>query len=202
MVIFQPARKAVPAPAIMDDGLFDRFGIEEVFGMHNYPGMPIGQFAIRSGPMMASSDTLPYIEGVGGHAARPHFAASILVLVVWRDRQSAWQSIVSRNVTSTRCTPRSSRYCMFQAGFTENVIQQHESCAAPRVRCPPKSAALCKSACARWSRARRAPTAPRRISPTTTGYPVLVNEERKTAFAASVAREVAGKDKVNTECAR
>src|SRR5580658_3461908 len=66
VVIFQPAEEGgAGARAMMDDGLFDRFGIEEVFGMHNYPGMPIGQFAIRSGPMMASTDTISIdLEGV------------------------------------------------------------------------------------------------------------------------------------------
>src|SRR5271169_370539 len=74
VVIFQPAEEGgAGARAMMDDGLFDRFGIEEVFGMHNYPGMPIGQFAIRSGPMMASTDTIGIdLEGKGAHAAWPH----------------------------------------------------------------------------------------------------------------------------------
>ena len=59
----------------------ERFGIEEVYGMHNYPGLPVGQFAIRPGPLMASADRLTIeIEGHGGHAARPHLTVdSVLV---------------------------------------------------------------------------------------------------------------------------
>jgi len=59
IVIFQPAEEGgAGARAMMRDGLFDRFGIQEVFGMHNAPGLPVGEFAIRPGPMMASTDTI------------------------------------------------------------------------------------------------------------------------------------------------
>ena len=98
VVIFQPAEEGgAGARAMMDDGLFDRFGIEEVFGMHNYPGMPIGQFAIRSGPMMASTDTISIdLEGVGGHAAWPHFGVD--TVLVGAQIVNQLQSIVARNV--------------------------------------------------------------------------------------------------------
>src|SRR6202023_4390489 len=69
VMIFQPAEEGgAGAKAMLRDGLFDRFGIQEVFGMHNYPGMPIGEFAIRSGPMMASTDSISIsLEGKGPH---------------------------------------------------------------------------------------------------------------------------------------
>src|SRR5262245_24050687 len=74
VVIFQPAEEGgAGGRAMVRDGLMERFGIEEVYGMHNFPGMPVGQFAIRSGPIMASADRITIaIEGLGGHAARPH----------------------------------------------------------------------------------------------------------------------------------
>ena len=74
VVIFQPAEEGgAGGKAMLDDGLMERFGIDEVYGMHNYPGMPVGQFGIRAGPMMAAADYFTIdIEGVGGHAARPH----------------------------------------------------------------------------------------------------------------------------------
>src|SRR5271155_1717580 len=74
VVIFQPAEEGgAGGLAMVKDGLMDRFGIEEVYGMHNYPGLPAGGFSIRSGPIMAATDHITIdIEGVGGHAARPH----------------------------------------------------------------------------------------------------------------------------------
>src|ERR1700729_382411 len=71
VMIFQPAEEGgAGARAMLRDGLIDRFGIEEVYGMHNHPGMPIGAFAIRPGPAMASADAIEIdIEGKGSHAA-------------------------------------------------------------------------------------------------------------------------------------
>ena len=71
--------------------------IGEVYGTHNYPGMPLGQFGIRPGPLMAAADHLTIdIEGVGGHAARPHL--TIDTVLVGAQIVNALQSIVSRNV--------------------------------------------------------------------------------------------------------
>src|SRR3954466_3740237 len=74
VVIFQPAEEGgAGGKAMLDDGLMDRFGIKQVYGMHNYPGMPIGEFGLRPGPIMAATDSVAIeIEGKGGHAARPH----------------------------------------------------------------------------------------------------------------------------------
>src|ERR1700693_5605533 len=76
VVIFQPAEEGgAGGKAMVDDRLMERFGINEVYGMHNYPGMPLGQFGLRAGPLMAAADHLSIdIEGVGGHAARPQFS--------------------------------------------------------------------------------------------------------------------------------
>src|SRR6204780_1235549 len=73
-VIFQPAEEGgAGAVAMIKDGLMDRFGIEQVYGMHNGPGIPVGSFAIRPRPIMAGGDAVVInIEGLGGHAARPH----------------------------------------------------------------------------------------------------------------------------------
>jgi len=82
VVIFQPAEEGgAGGKAMVDDGMMERFGISEVYGMHNYPGLPLGQFALREGPIMAAADHLSiYIEGVGGHAARPHLSVDTVLV--------------------------------------------------------------------------------------------------------------------------
>jgi hippurate hydrolase len=74
VLIFQPAEEGEGgAPAMLDDGLLERFPFESVYGMHNWPGLPAGSFAIHSGPVMASSDKFEiHLHGRGAHAAMPH----------------------------------------------------------------------------------------------------------------------------------
>ena len=122
VVIFQPAEEGgAGGKAMVEDGLMTRFGIDEVYGMHNYPGMPVGQFGIRAGAMMAAADFVSIdIEGVGGHAARPHLGVD--TVLVGAQIINAIQSIVSRNVDPLKSAVVS--ICMFHAGNTDNVIPQ------------------------------------------------------------------------------
>ncbi len=194
VVIFQPAEEGgAGARAMLQDGLLDRFGIEEVFGMHNHPGLPVGHFAIRPGPAMASTDTIAIdLEGVGGHAAWPH--EGVDTILVGAQIVNQLQSIVSRNVDPLEAAVIS--ICMFQGGHTGNVIPQHV-----RLRGTARSL----SAGVRdllQKRVREVVEGTARLYGAkaeltyTTGYPVLVNEERRTAFAAAVAGEIAGADKI------
>src|SRR5215470_2200837 len=122
VVIFQPAEEGgAGADAMIKDGLMDRFGIEQVYGMHNGPGMPIGSFAIRTGPIMASTDSIDIkITGQGGHAARPH--KCIDSVLVGAQLITALQQIVSRNVDPLESAVVS--ICEFHAGNARNVIPQ------------------------------------------------------------------------------
>jgi amidohydrolase len=122
VVIFQPAEEGgAGAVAMIKDGLMDRFGIEQVYGMHNYPGIPVGSFAIRPGPIMAGGDAVIIkIEGRGGHAARPH--KCIDSVLVGAQLITALQSIVSRNIDPLESAVIS--MCVFHAGTARNVIPQ------------------------------------------------------------------------------
>src|SRR6201997_3455129 len=122
VVIFQPAEEGgAGADAMIKDGLMDRFGVEQVYGMHNGPGIPIGSFAIRPGPIMASTDSVDIkIEGYGGHAARP--PKRVATVSVCGQLITALQSIVSRNVDPLESAVIS--LCEFHAGNARNVIPQ------------------------------------------------------------------------------
>lgn len=97
IVIFQPAEEGGNgAEAMCKDGLMDRFGIQEVYAMHNVPGVPTGQFAIRSGPLLAAADEFDiHLEGHGGHAAKPHDTVDTTVML--SQLVVALQTVVSRN---------------------------------------------------------------------------------------------------------
>jgi hippurate hydrolase len=196
VVIFQPAEEGGGGgKAMVDDGLMDRFGIEEVFGMHNYPGMPVGAFGIRPGPVMAAADALTIdIEGVGAHAARPHLGVD--TVLVGAQIINALQSVVSRNVDPLKSAVVS--ICMFRAGNTDNVIPQTVQLRgtarslAPDVRdLLEKRLPVVVESTAQAYGAKAKLTYRR-------GYPVLVNHEKQTEFAASVAGQIAGQDKVDT----
>ena len=197
VVIFQPAEEGgAGALAMVKDGLISRFGIQEVYGMHNYPGLPIGQFAIRPGAMMAAADHLAIeIEGKGGHAARPHL--SIDTILVGAQMINQLQSIVARNVDPLEAAVVS--VCMFQAGHTDNVIPQHAVLrGTARSLTPEVRELLHKRIGEVVEGTARLYGATAKVT-YTNGYPVVVNHERQTAFAADVAREIAGKDKVDID---
>ena len=197
VVIFQPAEEGgAGALAMVKDGLITRFGIQEVYGMHNFPGMPIGQFAIRPGPFMASADHLTIdLEGKGGHAARPHL--SIDTVLVGAQIVNQLQSIVARNVDPLEAAVVS--ICMFQAGHTDNVIPQHAQLrgTARALNDAVRNTLLQRIEAVVQGTARLYGAKAKLTC--TNGYPVLVNNDRQTEFAASVAREIAGGDKVDTD---
>src|SRR5499425_1040746 len=199
VVIFQPAEEGgAGGLAMMRDGLMERFHVEEVYGMHNYPGLPVGQFALRPGPLLASADRVTIeIEGVGGHAARPHF--SVDTVLVGAQIVNQIQSIVARNVDPLKSAVIS--ICMFQAGHTDNVIPQTahlrgtaRSLSADVRDLLEKRLQEVVEGTARLYGAKAKLTYKR-------GYPVLRNHDRQTAFAAGVASEVVGRERVDEDVA-
>jgi amidohydrolase len=197
VVIFQPAEEGgAGGEAMVKDGLITRFGIQEVYGMHNFPGLPVGEFAIRPGPIMASADHITIeLEGKGGHAARPHVAVD--TILVGAQIINALQSIVARNVDPLEAAVVS--VCMFQAGFTDNVIPQHATLKGTSRAFKNEIGELLRTRInAIVEGTARMYGATAKVT-YTNGYPVVVNHERQTAFAASVAREIVGKDKVDID---
>lgn len=122
VVIFQPAEEGgAGGKEMVDDGMMDRWDISEVYGMHNMPNMPVGEFSIRAGAVMAATDEIRIvIEGCGGHAAQPN--ACIDPMIAGASIMQAMQSIVSRNVDPVDNAVVS--ITTFHAGDAFNVIPQ------------------------------------------------------------------------------
>ncbi|HHY49235.1 MAG TPA: amidohydrolase [Alphaproteobacteria bacterium] len=195
VLIFQPAEEGgAGARAMIEDGLMDRFGIEEVYGLHNMPGVPAGAFTIREGSIMAASDKFTIeIEGIGGHAAMPH--NTVDPVVVAAHVVVALQTIVSRLVNPARAAVVS--VTALRAGEAFNVIPRTVQMTGTarsldeavrdlieeRIGAVARGIAESFGARARYSYQR--------------GYPVTVNAARPAAFAAAVARDVAGDDRVD-----
>jgi len=118
--IFQPAEENEGGgKAMVEDGLFRDFPASAVYGMHNWPGIPAGQFAVHVGPVMAAFDTFEVIvEGQGSHGAMPH--QGIDPIAVSTQLYQAWQLIVSRNVNPTDAAVIS--VTQIHAGDTWNVV--------------------------------------------------------------------------------
>ena len=195
VVIFQPAEEGgAGGKAMLEDGLMERWRIEEVYGMHNMPGIPVGQFALRPGPLLAASDGIHIeITGKGGHAARPH--QCIDPVLVGSHIVTALHSIVSRNLDPIDSGVIS--ICMFHSGEALNVIPQTavlqgtaRSLTAPVRDLIERRVVEVAEATARLHGAVAKATYERK-------YPVTNNHAPQTAFAASVAAGVAGADKVN-----
>jgi amidohydrolase len=119
-VIFQPAEEGgAGALAMVEDGMMERFGIEEVYGMHNMPGIPLGQFAIRKGGIMAAPDRFTIvIKGRGGHAAQPH--KTVDPIFIGSQLVGSLQAIAGRNADPLRSVVVS--VTRFDAGTTHNII--------------------------------------------------------------------------------
>jgi len=195
VVIFQPAEEGgAGAKAMLDDGMIDRFGIKEVYGMHNYPGMPVGSFGIRPGPMMAAADALSIeIEGVGSHAARPHLG--IDTVLVGAQIINNIQSVVSRSVDPLKSAVVS--ICMFQASNTDNVIPQTVKLRGTARSLAPEIRDLVEKRLHQVVEGTAAAYGAKAKLKYKRGYPVLENHEAQTEFAASVASGIVGEKQVD-----
>ena len=195
-VIFQPAEEGgAGARAMVEDGLIDRFGIQEVYGMHNSPGLPIGSFSIRPGPFYAATDQFAIdVVGRGGHAAKPNLTIDTTVVASYI--VVALQTIVSRNAD-----PLQSIVVSVTSFRTEsdayNVIPEHVQLRGTvrtfdktlRTFAEERLKAIAEQTAASFGAKAVVDWQP--------GYPSMVNPEAETEFAAAVARSVTGKVDTN-----
>jgi hippurate hydrolase len=191
VVIFQPAEEGgAGGKEMCDDGMMERWGIQEVYGMHNWPGKPTGSFSIRPGAFFAAADQIDIeVEGKGAHAAKPQ--AGVDTTVVASNIVMAMQTIVSRNVDPVKNIVVS--ITSFETDTkAHNVIPQRvhlkgtvrtmdpevQDLAEKRISEIAEGIAASYGAVARVNYHR--------------GYPVMVNSDEQTEFAADVARAVSG----------
>lgn len=195
-LIFQPAEEGgAGARRMMDDGLFERFPMEAVYGMHNWPGIKAGSFGVVAGPMMASSNEFRVVvKGKGAHAAQPHRGIDPVMVAV--QIAQAWQTIISREKNPLDTAVLS--ITQIHAGSATNVI--------------PDEAVLIGTV--RTFSTDVLDLIERRMHELANGlaagfgatidfsfkrnYPPLINHPEQTAFAIEAMRAVVGADNVDT----
>jgi amidohydrolase len=193
-VIFQPAEEGGGgARRMMDDGLFEQFPMEAVFGMHNWPGNPVGTFGVTAGPMMASSNEFHVtVKGKGSHAAQPHKSVDPIMVAV--QMAQSWQTIISRNRNPLESGVLS--ITQIHAGSATNVIADEAVLIGTvrtfsvdvldmierRMRTIAQHTAAAFDAEVEFEFKRN--------------YPPLINHPEETAFAVGVLQSIVGADNV------
>ena len=196
-LIFQPAEEGgAGGREMVQDGMLERFNISQVYGLHNRPGIPVGEFAIRKGGIMASTDEFDIIvTGRGGHAAQPH--NTIDPVVAASQLVTAIQSIVARNMDPLKSLVIS--VTKFHAGDAHNVIPEQAILGGTIRSLDPNIRKFAET------QLRAAVEGIARLTGATieldlrNNYPATINHDRETDFAADVARSVAGATKVDSE---
>ncbi|SAL19626.1 amidohydrolase [Caballeronia terrestris] len=193
--IFQPAEEGgAGARAMIEDGLFERFPVDAVFGIHNWPGMPTGHFGVTEGPIMASSNEFRIqIRGTGSHAALPHNGHDPVFTAV--QIANGLQSIITRNKKPIDTAVLS--ITQIHAGDAVNVVPDEATLAGTVRTFTVETLDLIESRM-------------RKIVESTAAaydcdvelhfhrnYPPTINDAEQTRFAASVMAEVVGADKLD-----
>ncbi|MGD9862433.1 MAG: M20 aminoacylase family protein [Pseudodonghicola sp.] len=196
VLIFQPAEEGgAGGKAMCDDGLMDRWGIQEVYGLHNMPGLPVGSFAIRPGALLASADEFEItVTGKGGHAASPHNA--IDTTLVAAQIVVSLQSIVARNVNPVK------RVVVTVGTFetdsnASNVIAHRVRMTGTVRTLDPDERALAEDRVRRVAENTAAAFGAEAEVIWSEGYPVTVNTAEETQYAIEAARAVS--DQVNDD---
>lgn len=191
VVIFQPAEEGGGGgKEMVDDGMMEEFGIQEVYGMHNWPGAPVGSFSIRPGAFFAAADQFEIdIEGLGGHAAKPH--ETIDTTVVASHVVIALQSIASRNVDPVKQLVVSvTSFETESKAF--NVIPQHVKLRGTVRTLDGEVQDMAEERLIKLAETTAEAYGARAKVNYMRGYPVMENAETETEYAAEVARKVSG----------
>lgn len=196
--IFQPAEEGrAGAKQMINDGLFDQFPADCVFGMHNFPDIPVGHFAVKTGAMMASSDSFEIIiTGKATHAAIPHLGCDPIVVAA--QLINSLQTIVSRNIDPADCAVLS--ITQIHAGNTWNAIPESVVLRGTfrsfnenvKTLIVDKMTQLVNSICTGFDVSVKI-----QFNPENEGYPVTFNTQAETAIALKAAQAVAGDTCVN-----
>ena len=196
-LIFQPAEEGGGgARRMIEDGMFEKYPMDAVFGMHNWPGAAVGTFGVTPGPMMASSNEFEVIvRGKGAHAAQPHKGIDPIIVAI--QMAQSWQTIVSRNASPLESAVLS--VTQIHSGSATNVIPDEATLIGTvrafstemidliekrmRTIAEHTAAAFDAQVDFRFKR----------------NYPPLINHAKETAFAAEVMRSVVGADNVDAQ---
>jgi amidohydrolase len=195
--IFQPAEEGLGgAQAMIADGLFRRFPCEAIFGMHNRPGLPVGTFAVRAGPMMAGGAFFDIdVEGVGAHAARPE--AGVDPVLAAAHIVAALQSIVARNVRPVDTAVVS--VTKIQGGNAYNVIPQAVRLSGTVRAFSDEVMRMIGERLGRLAEGIAAGFGARAKTDFRVIFPPLHNDPREADFAASVCAEIVGAGRVRRD---
>jgi amidohydrolase len=193
--IFQPAEEMQGGGRVMvEEGLFERCPTPRVFGLHNWPRMPLGTFGMRAGPMMAAADRVAVrLTGQGGHGAMPHLCRD--PMVAGAQIVMALQTVVARNLDPLAQGVIS--ITQFHGGDADNVIPQEVTLRGTIRSFTPEVRDLLER---RVGEIARGVAEAHQVHATLTytrGYPPTVNSEAETELAAAAAADVVGEDRVD-----
>jgi amidohydrolase len=197
IVIFQPAEEGgAGGRAMVNDGMMERWNIQEVYGMHNLPGLPLGDFALRPGALLASTDEFVFdISGYGGHAARPHLTVD--PIIVGSSLVLALQTIVSRSVDPVEAAVVS--VTTFHAGNAHNVIADKATIGGTVRTLKAETRDLIEKRMRKLGEAVAAAHDATISLRYNRNYPVTRNHPDQATFAARVATDVVGAAKVDLD---
>ena len=194
-LLFQPAEEdGAGGQAMVQEGVMDRFDVAQVYGIHNAPNIPFGNFQTTPGALMASVDTaFVYITGKGGHGATPHDCIDPVVAVV--GMVSAIQTIIPRNVYALDEAVVS--VTQIHTGTASNIIPE-EAMFCATIRCfKPEVRALLKRRVHEIVEGHATAYNVQARIDYDWGYPATINHAENAAFATEVATEISGADAVD-----
>ena len=196
-LFFQPAEEGYGgAREMIKEGLFERFPVEQVYGMHNMPGLPVGSMSMRKGPCMASADEfIITINGRGAHAAMPHVSRD--PVLIGAHMVTALQSIASRRIDPI--TSGVVSVTMFRASDAFNVIPDSAELRGTARSFLPEVRDLIETEMKRIATQIALAFEAEADVKFMRNYPTTVNADEETETAARVAGAVFGEDKVDTD---